>query len=253
MSGSSFITNEGEENLKARFCSLIQDGKFFDCLVGYFYLSGFHAVSHALEKTEKIRILIGIGTDKETFHAIENARQSHEILSHFEVKEKVAELVENEMADSEDTREVEEGVRIFIEWLKNGKLAIRAYPSGNLHAKLYIVTFPEGDRDKGRVITGSSNFTKAGLQDNLEFNVELQRPEDYNFALQKFNELWAQGVDVSEKIDNTVQTRTWLNPNITPYELYLKFLYEHFKAELHQTEDVSMIYLPEGFKEFEYQ
>ena len=32
----------------------------------------------------------------------------------------------------------------------------------------------KGNMDKGRVITGSSNFTKAGLSDNLEFNVELK-------------------------------------------------------------------------------
>ena len=63
-----------------------------------------------------------------------------------------------------------------MEWLRNGKLEIKAYPTENLHAKLYIMSFAEGDRDRGRVITGSSNFTKSGLIDNLEFNVELKKP-----------------------------------------------------------------------------
>jgi len=61
-----------------------------------------------------------------------------------------------------------------VEWIKSGKLEVRAYPSERVHAKIYIMTFHEGDRDKGRVITGSSNFTEAGLQNNLEFNVELK-------------------------------------------------------------------------------
>ena len=87
------------------------------------------------------------------------------------------------MADSEDNKNVENGVHTFIGWIKKEKLEIRAYPSQKIHAKLYIMTFREGDRDTGRVITGSSNFTQSGLVDNLEFNVELQRPEDYNFAL----------------------------------------------------------------------
>ena len=69
---------------------------------------------------------------------------------------------------------MKKGIHKFIEWMKNGKLEIRAYPSQNIHAKLYIMTFTEGDRDVGRVITGSSNFTQAGLIDNLEFNVELK-------------------------------------------------------------------------------
>ena len=60
------------------------------------------------------------------------------------------------------------------------------------------MTFAEGDRDVGRVITGSSNFTQAGLAENLEFNVELKNRADYEFALKKFNELWADAVDINE-------------------------------------------------------
>ena len=58
----TFITNGEQQNLKARFRVLIKDTKLFDCLVGYFYTSGFHAVYKSLENTEKIRILIGIST-----------------------------------------------------------------------------------------------------------------------------------------------------------------------------------------------
>ena len=83
-------------------------------------------------------------------------------LSHAETKQEYSGLVEKEMEDSEDKREVEEGVVKFIEWIRNKKLEIRAYSSQNIHAKLYIMTFAEGDRDDGRVITGSNNFTLSG-------------------------------------------------------------------------------------------
>ncbi|MBD3351567.1 MAG: helicase, partial [Candidatus Lokiarchaeota archaeon] len=189
----SFITNEENQSLKERFRTLIKDTSFFDCLVGYFYSSGFYAVYPALENTDKIRILIGIGTNRQTFDMMEQAnKQSQQTFdfSHAETKQEIENLVESEMADSEDNRNVEDGVHTFMDWINKGKLEIRAYPSQKIHAKLYIMTFKEGDRDNGRVITGSSNFTQSGLVDNLEFNVELQRPEDYNFALKKFNELW---------------------------------------------------------------
>ena len=52
------------------------------------------------------------------------------------------------------------------------------------------MTFVDGHIDKGRVVTGSSNFSESGLVDNLEFNVELKNRADYEFALAKFNELW---------------------------------------------------------------
>lgn len=252
----TFITNEEQKNLKYRFQALIKDTKLFDCLVGYFYTSGFHAIYKSLENTDKIRILIGIGTNRQTFDMLEQAnRQPQSVFdfSHAETKQEIENLVENEMAESEDNRHVESGVRTFIDWIKKEKLEIRAYPSQRIHAKLYIMTFKEGDRDTGRVITGSSNFTQSGLIDNLEFNVELQRPEDYNFALKKFNELWENAVDVSEKYVQTIQDKSWLTQNISPYQLYLKFLYEYFKDELSQADEVFIKYLPQEFKKLEYQ
>ncbi|MCX7832008.1 MAG: helicase-related protein [Actinobacteria bacterium] len=254
----TFITNEQGRTLGDRFTTLIKDSKFFDCLVGYFFTSGFYRLYEALENTERIRILIGIGTNRETFELlrqgqVETNKQEDIQFSHAETKDEYGLLVEQEMENSEDRREVEEGVTKFIQWIKNGKLQIRAYPSQNIHAKLYIITFKEGDRDVGRVITGSSNFTKAGLVDNLEFNVELKNRADYEFAKQKFDELWKDAVDVSEKYVRTVEQNTWLNQNITPHELYLKFLYEYFKSELSQTDELFTKYLPENFKRLAYQ
>src|SRR3990167_2047602 len=252
----TFITNEKDQSLKDRFEILIKDTRFFDCLVGYFYTSGFHALYKSLENTEKIRILIGISTNKQTYDLMQNAKQLTQQPLQFssaEAKQEIEGLVEKEMEDSEDNQNTAEGVSKFIEWIRNKKLEIRAYPSEKIHAKLYIMTFTEGDRDKGRVITGSSNFTQAGLIDNLEFNVELKNSADYDFAKNKFNDLWENAVDVSEKYIETIQTKTWLSQNITPYQLYLKFLYEYFKDELGQTDELFLKYLPQEFKKLEYQ
>mgnify|MGYP000266678859 CR=1 FL=1 len=264
----TFITNEEQRNLKLRFQALIKDTKLFDCLVGYFYTSGFHAIYKSLENTEKIRILIGISTSKQIFNLMTEARNNQQQalpacaatldaagrqFSHAETKQAYEGLVEQEMENSEDKREVEEGVAKFIEWIKNNKLEIKAYPSQDIHAKLYIMTFIEGDRDVGRVITGSSNFTYSGLVENLEFNVELKNRADYEFAKQKFEELWKNAVDVSDKYVQTIQDKTWLTQNISPYQLYLKFLYEYFKDELSQTDEVFVKYLPQEFKKLEYQ
>jgi len=247
----TFIVNEPGRTLKDRFKELIKDCSFFDCLVAYFYVSGFHTIYDALEKTDKTRILVGIGTSRSTYDLIKEA--TNKKLSHYETKQEIENSVVNEMADSEDRLEIEKGVQKFIEWIKKGKLQIRAYPSQNLHAKLYIMTFKEGDRDIGRVITGSSNFSQSGLVDSLEFNVELKNASDYEFAKKKFDELWENAVDVSEKYIHTINEKTWLNQNITPYELYLKFLYEYFKDELSRTDEVFTKYLPEDFKRFRYQ
>lgn len=252
----SFITNQHGKTLAERFAKLIKDSRYFDCLVGYFFTSGFYKIYKSLENTEKIRILIGIKTDRKTYEILnENQTEIENSIqfSHAETKEKIEKQIEEEMENSEDKYEVEEGINKFIQWIKDGKLEIRAYPSQNVHAKLYIMTFKEEDRDVGRVITGSSNFTESGLMDNLEFNVELKNSTDYEFAKQKFEELWENSVDLSERYIQTIKQKTWLNQNITPYELYLKFLYEYFKTELSQTNEISLEYLPENFKKLEYQ
>jgi len=261
----TFITNQPDSSLLERFKVLIKSNtKFFDCLVGYFYTSGFYRLYKSLEQIERIRILIGINTGKQTYDLLEESRTQTEFdFSHSETKEEFTNEILQEMEKSEDKSSVEESVRKFIEWLINGgsddinkkpKLQIRAYPSRNIHAKLYIMTFAEGDRDKGRVITGSSNFTQSGLVDNLEFNVELKNRSDYEFAISAFNDLWEKSVDVSQEYIETIKTGTWLNNNITPYELYLKFLYEYLKEKINiDQEEVTTIYVPQDFMDLEYQ
>ena len=252
----TFITNEGESNLLDRFTTLIKDTRYFDMLVGYFYITGFYSLYKTLEKTEKIRILVGMDTDIKTKRLMDGVGvllNGKIEFSHSEVKEIFDRTIVLEMEESEDSSSVEEGIIKFLEWIKSGKLEIRGYPSKKLHAKLYIMTFKEGDRDVGRVITGSSNFTYSGLVDNFEFNVELKNRVDYEFALEKFNELWEEGVDLRDIYSESILVKTWINREITPYKLYLKFLYEYFKGELSLNEEILFDALPEGFKNFEYQ
>ena len=220
----AFITNKEGETLKERFIQLIKDSSFFDCLVAYFYVSGFHLIYKALQNTEKIRILIGIATNKETYNLIRNAEDDSlysSIFSHAETKQRIENILENEISDSEDGPEIEKGIQEFIKWIREKKLEIRVYPSQKIHAKLYIITFKKGDRDKGRVITGSSNFTQSGLIDNLEFNVELKNSSDYNFAKQKlgicFTVLFAL-ISFSAEPLNTIQNSCWLE-----FTLFLTF------------------------------
>ena len=131
----TFITNEAKQTLRDRFGVLIKDTRDFDVLVGYFYTSGFHSIYKSLEKTEKIRILIGIGTDKRTVDSVQNSKQSEFQYSHAEVKEHFSDEVKDELENSDDSDNAEEGVYKFIEWLRSGKLEIKAYPAENIHAE----------------------------------------------------------------------------------------------------------------------
>lgn len=249
---NSFITNEKGNTLVDEFKVLLKDVKFFDCLVGYFYVSGFHELQESLEKTEKIRILVGMGIDSETFQLIKKSDVSY--ISTADYKNKIQNDLIQEMNESENNINVEKGVKQFVYWLNTGKLEIRGYRERKTHSKLYVMTFNEDDRDSGRVITGSSNFTKPGLERNLEFNVELGRVEDYKFASDTFEELWEQSEPISEEFINTIKHRTWLKDDITPYELYLKFIYEFLEEKIwNDQKELDYSIFPDGFKMLEYQ
>jgi len=151
----TFITNEPGQSLRDRFGVLLEDDtRYFDCLVGYFFISGFYKLYPFLEKVEKIRILVGLQTDRTAYELLQKAKEQGELTkSHASAIEQVSKDVLGELESSADSAEIETGVHKFVEWVRSGKLEIKAYPSENLHAKVYIMTFAEGDRDKGRVIT----------------------------------------------------------------------------------------------------
>lgn len=253
-SDKAFFTNEPGRTVLERFQTLLgKNTKFFDCLVGYFYLSGFHRLYHSFEETEQIRILVGLKTDKKTFDLIQEAEVQRRLnFSHSETKDQIGLDVLEELETSDDSAEIECGIRKFIEWCNSGKLQIKAYPSAKIHAKVYIMTFVEGQIERGHVITGSSNFSYSGLEGNLEFNVELKSPFDYEFALEKFNELWKEAVDVSPVYVETINEKSPF-AEFAPFELYLKFLYEYFKTELSQPDDFESANLPDRFKKLKYQ
>jgi hypothetical protein len=251
----TFLTNEPGKHLSDRFGVLLgSNTRFFDCLVGYFFIRGFHKLHPALAKTEKIRILIGIQTDRTTYELIQTAKEQQELAleSHAHVRRQVPGGILTEFQESGDSSEIEDGVHKFVEWIKSGKLEVRAFPSERLHAKVYVMTFVDGHIDKGRVITGSSNFTESGLQENLEFNVELKTRADYEFAHAKFNELWDKSVDVTKDYVTTIELKSPY-AQFTPYELYLKFLYEYFRSELNLPDEIDDTYVPTGFKKLRYQ
>lgn len=257
MNDLTFFTNEKGATLLDRFkITLENNTQFFDVLVGYFRTSGFYPLCRSLENVEKIRILVGININKQTHDLLLKAKEKQLSLtfSHKETKDAFADEVAQEMEESEDNAETEFGVMKFVEFIKSGKLELRAYPSQDIHAKVYIIRKDQSkSEDFGRVITGSSNFSYSGLHDNLEFNVELKDSRDVKFALDKFEDLWKDSVDISEKYIETLNTRTWLNDTISPHDLYLKFLYEYFKDELNQSDEVFCRYLPTEFKKYEYQ
>ena len=123
---------------------------------------------------------MGLNVDQKAYEIIESVRSMGEFdfESHSRTKRVFSEQTTSEMELSEDSYDVEIGIKKFLEFLTddcfnkeqdianggNGKkMELRAYPSENLHAKVYISRFKEDEFDFGGVITDSSNFSESGL------------------------------------------------------------------------------------------
>ena len=70
-----FLTNQGDNTLSKRLEKILPLTQDFDCLVGYFFISGFFRLYPALESVKKIRILIGLKNEQVVHGLIQIANE----------------------------------------------------------------------------------------------------------------------------------------------------------------------------------
>ena len=256
---TKFFTNEEENTLLRKFAGVFAanaDIERFDALVGFLRASGYFAIQPHLEKVPKTRILVGINVDEivEVYH-----RRGHLFLADAGAAiEKFRAALSSDIQQAGYSHQMESGIVQFVEDVVSGKLEIKAHPTKNLHAKIYIF-FPKGfsEHKPGAVITGSSNLTAAGLgtrdrASNYEFNVLLHDYNDVQFASVEFERLWLEAVTVLPKEIREIKEKSYLREDITPFQLYMKLLVEYFGAAIDYDPN-SEADLPEGFMRLTYQ
>lgn len=251
--GTNFFTNEKENTLLEKIEGVFKYRKvhFFDALVGYFRASGYFRIRKFIQQTPKIRILVGINVDKLTYQANRQGLLFNP--SEEKTQEEFFDEIKQNIQEAKYDKEVEDGMYQFIEDIMTGRITMRIHPKQNIHAKIYIfreeVYHPHG---YGSVITGSSNLTETGLEKNFEFNVELRYDDDIQFATETFEKLWAESVEIDISHIEKIKRESYLNPDFTPYEVYLKFLLEYFGKSI-DFDPNSVSDLPNGYKKLSYQ
>ncbi len=257
-----FFTNREGNTLMKEFEGLLEHNSSIKCLdsvVGFLRASGYFTLRPFLNSINKVRILIGIDVDK----YIANANNNGQLFLGAEeaVKEDYLAQLRKDIESSTYSSQVEEGIFQMVEDLINGKLELRAHPSKKIHAKIYLL-YPEeyNEYTFGAAITGSSNLSGNGLgiskDKQYEFNVKLTDYEDVKFAKDEFEELWkeAEGCPITaEDIKTGSIQQTYLNDDVTPYELYIKMLMEYFSDRVLATDAHDAFDMPEGYSKLEYQ
>ena len=256
---TQFFTNRDNNNLLAKFQGVLEhipNLHSFDALVGYFRSSGYFKLRPFLENIQQIRILVGINVDQ--LAAKYTALGQQYIKDPIETKEAFLARLKTDIEDAEYNKDIENGIFLFIEDLVTGKIQIKAHPEKNLHAKIYIFK-PKNfnSNSTGTVITGSSNLTDNGLgsseKSNYEFNVELRMYDDIKFASDEFELLWNESIDILPIDAQSLKKVTYLNDELTPFELYIKLLIEFFGRRIDYDPANIDLLLPNNYKRLTYQ
>src|ERR1039458_6277103 len=108
-----FLTNQGENTLSKRLEKILPLTRDFDCLVGYFFISGFFRLYPALESVSKIRILIGLKNEQVVHGLIKiaNDDSGDATPSTAEVKHTFGGMMRSELIQAQDSLAIETGIR----------------------------------------------------------------------------------------------------------------------------------------------
>lgn len=122
-----FLTNQGENTLSKRLEKILPLTHDFDCLVGYFFISGFFRLYPALEAAKKVRILIGLKNEQVVHGLIQIAQNqpNDSTPSTTEVKGTFGGMLKKELVQADDSLAIETGIHKFIEWIRSGKLEVK--------------------------------------------------------------------------------------------------------------------------------
>jgi len=241
---SSIIDNSKDNLLVTHVNKLLDNAEFSRMAVGYFYLSGFEAIREKLHKIKKLRLIIGNRTNQQTLEELVKGHVSCDLtenelrkqkLQNKRQKQHLLQLTQNEYSEDlalmEQNDNNENGLAALWQLIRDRRVDIRVFTKGTLHSKAYLFDLPETDYLEGIAIVGSSNLSISGLSNNSELNVKITNQNDYEEVKAWFDRLWEESEDFNELFMNVVQ-ESWFQRKVTPYEIYIKTLYNLVKDRI---------------------
>ena len=236
-------------------------------LVGFFYFSGWQTLYEKLQANTalQLKVLVGLDVGADIGGLVERARGVWGESENDRRERFIESLCNGLNHKSLDGREVYEQWHLFANMLREERLIIKKTRDPN-HAKLYLFRWNEDKQKehnkKGNLITGSSNLTRAGLQQQNEFNVEIS---DYGFSEAEayFDALWKHAVLITEdestqrEILNVLENKSQFS-EVTPFEAYALVLKKYVEMmDKHRVKagpaTLEAMLQDAGFHVYEYQ
>ncbi len=189
--------------------------KAFDIASGYFEIGALLALDGKWQGLEKIRILMGAEVTHRTRRALLDA-----------VRKRAVEVLDASIEGDKKENPFLHGVAGIVEAMKSGQIECRVYDKEKFHAKTFI-THAKLEVVGSQALVGSSNFTRPGLTENIELNVQIQSAREVAQLQEWFEYHWNEAVEVTDEVVRTIERHTQL---FTPFDVYAKALQELFRG-----------------------
>ncbi|MBM3768581.1 MAG: helicase [Acidobacteria bacterium] len=184
-----------------------QISKAIDVATAYFEIGSLLALNGEWAKVDTIRVLMGDEVAHRTKNAIAAALRAR------------SERLDNSIEAEKEKDDFLTGVPAIVDAIKAGKIAFRIYNKNKFHAKAYI-THGRMDVVGSAALVGSSNFTRPGLTQNIELNVQITGTP-VGVLQEWYEEHWEEAEDVTEVMLKTIERHVL---EYQPFEVYAKAL-----------------------------
>ena len=181
----------------------------FDIATAFFSIQAYAFIKDNVQGVKRFRLLLG---------------KAPEIRNETTLGDVLLKMLREEVEGYELSEEKDTLVKEFIAYLNRENVEVRLYEKEFLHGKAYI--FDE------LVVVGSSNFTPSGLTHNTELNAVSLESEAKYVRENWFEKFWGGATDFKEELVKLLDASRFGTKEYTPYEVYIKSLYELQKEDI---------------------
>lgn len=240
------IIDNRHQKLVDKINQILESSESANFAVGYFFLSGFIAISHRLATIKQLRLLIGNTSNRQTIEQLAEGYRRLELIkdsleeqayakrsTRQQMVTETAENLRSSVEIMDQTDEAENLVKSLVKMIEEKRLQVRVYTKERLHAKAYIFDYGQVYNNLGQsvqraengiAIVGSSNLSLSGISHNTELNVIVHGNDNHASLTDWFNELWEEAENFEEALMEEMK-QSWAMSPVRPYDIYMKTLY----------------------------
>lgn len=189
-----------------------------DIATGYFTPEVWNIVGQTFAELTALRLLLG-----ERPEVQQGGPETVDLRRYYRLK--IAGDLDRLAFDQAHARLVDD----LLAFLVREEVQVRLFSGSFLHAKAYIF-----DRVS---FVGSSNFTPSGLTRNSELMLSSMSEGTAKELRGWFEGKWADSLDYKPDLIETLRASKFGSKPYTPFEVFIKALYEYFKERITLEED----------------